>query len=284
MLCFAFYFFFFSFQCLVRARIVSFGEILAVPWKTNLVLDCLHVGEPRPSVLWQHRMRSIRDNSKHQIFPNGSLSIQTLSEPDQGDYTCSVQNLHGSDQILYQIIVQIPPLAPIVDVRNLTHTAVELAWADSRSRKQPILGYTLYFRQEHGQWETLDTDPLSSRFWQHDLRCGCNYSMYMSAYNHVGQGRPSDVLGLRTLGRVPDVPNPDQLLVINQTLVTIKLEAFGDGGCPILYLVIEYRRDVQRDYFMVANNVSPLEKDYTIRGLDPASRYYIKVTAHNSAG
>ena len=80
------------------------------------------------------------------------------------------------------------------------------------------------------------------------------------------------------------MPNPDQLLVINQTLVTIQLEAFGDGGCPILYLVIEYRRDVQRDYFMVANNVSPLEKDYTIRGLDPASRYYIKVTAHNSAG
>lgn len=106
----------------------------------------------------------------------------------------------------------------------------------------------------------------------------------MSAYNHVGQGLPSDVVSLRTLGRVPDVPNPDKLLEVNKTLVNIKLDAFGDGGCPILYLVIEYRRDVQRDYFMVANNVSPLEKDYTIRGLDPAARYYIKVTAHNSAG
>ena len=59
---------------------------MAVPWKTNLVLDCLHVGEPRPNVLWQHRMRSIRDNSKHQIFPNGSLSIQTLTESDQGNF------------------------------------------------------------------------------------------------------------------------------------------------------------------------------------------------------
>ena len=116
----------------VRARIVSFGEVLAVPWKTNLVLDCLHVGEPRPSVLWQHRMRSIRDNSKHQIFPNGSLSIQTLSEADQGDYTCSVQNLHGSDQILYEIIVQIVPSSPIMDVHNLTFTSVELAWSDIR--------------------------------------------------------------------------------------------------------------------------------------------------------
>ena len=50
--------------------------------------------------------------------------------------------------------------------------------------------------------------------------------MYMSAYNHVGKGRPSDVVGVRTLGRVPDVPNPDQLLAINRTLVTIKLEVY----------------------------------------------------------
>ena len=117
-----------SFCFVVRARIVSFGEILAVPWKTNLVLDCLHVGEPRPSVIWQHRMRSVRDNSKHQIFPNGSLSIQTLTETDQGEYSCSVQNLHGSDQILYQIIVQIPPVAPVMEAGNLTHAAVELTW------------------------------------------------------------------------------------------------------------------------------------------------------------
>ena len=142
MLCFAFYFFFFSFLCLVRARIVSFGEILAVPWKTNLVLDCLHVGEPRPSVLWQHRMRSVRDNSKHQIFPNGSLSIQTLSEPDQGDYTCSVQNLHGSDQILYQIIVQIPPL-PQCDYLLINLASYEQCYTTKVKTRYSIIGTNL---------------------------------------------------------------------------------------------------------------------------------------------
>ena len=146
------------------------------------------------------------------------------------------------------------------------------------------MGYTLFYRKEHGQWETVDIDPLSNHYWLQELRCGCNYTIYMLAYNHVGEGLPSDVVSIRTLGRVPDVPNPDQLLVVNQTYVTVNLDAFGNGGCPILYLVIEYRRDVQRDFIMVANNVSPLEKDYTIRGLDPAARYYIKVTAHNSAG
>jgi len=41
-----------------------------------------------------------------QIFPNGSLSVHRLEETDQGDYTCGVQNAHGSDRIVYEIIVQ----------------------------------------------------------------------------------------------------------------------------------------------------------------------------------
>ena len=49
----------------------------------------------------------------------------------------------------------------------------------------------------------------------------------------------------------------------------------------ILYFVIEYRRDSGRGpnskYKMVANNVRPRKRAYTIRGLDSASRYYIKV-------
>ena len=84
-----------------------------------------------------------------------------------------------------------------------------------------------FFRKEHGQWDFLDTDPLSKRFWLQDLNCGTNYSIYMSAYNHVGQGLPSDVVTARTLGRVPDVPNPDELLIVNKTLVTIKLGKYN---------------------------------------------------------
>jgi hypothetical protein len=45
-------------------------------------------------------INSCRDYLKYfQIFPNASLSIQHLSEIDEGDYVCSVQNAHGSDQV-----------------------------------------------------------------------------------------------------------------------------------------------------------------------------------------
>ena len=82
----------------------------------------------------------------------------------------------------------------------------------------------------------------------------------------------------------PDIPHPSELLDLNKTSVTIKLNAFGTGGCPVLYFVIEYRRDVMPKYVMVANNISPRDTEYTIRGLEPATRYFIKVTAHNTAG
>ena len=55
------------FQFSVHPRIVSFGEILAVPWKSDLVLDCLHVGQPLPKVIWSHQHKSILENSKHQV-------------------------------------------------------------------------------------------------------------------------------------------------------------------------------------------------------------------------
>ena len=41
-----------------------------------------------------------------QIFPNGSLSVHRLTEGDQGEYSCGVQNMHGKDQIVYDVVVQ----------------------------------------------------------------------------------------------------------------------------------------------------------------------------------
>ena len=59
----------------------------------------------------------------------------------------------------------------------------------------------------------------------------------MSAYNHVGQGHPSDVVTARTLGRVPDVPNPDELLIVNKTLVTIKLGSCDDYTDKTIFFI-----------------------------------------------
>jgi len=37
----------------VPASIVSFGQLVTVPWKVNVKLACLCVGVPRPSAEWR---------------------------------------------------------------------------------------------------------------------------------------------------------------------------------------------------------------------------------------
>ena len=181
--------------------------------------------------------------------------------------------------------VSVPPRAPDLLSRNATTTAVELIWMSGRSRKQPVLGYTLHYRPEHGPWRTLDSDPLTDALWLDGLSCGTNHSIYITAYNHVGESHPSPVAATSTTGRVPDIPLMNDLLKVNRTALTLSLDSFSDGGCPILYFVVEYRRaENQHHYQLVANNVSPKEKSFPILGLDPATRYFVKVTAHNTAG
>jgi len=85
---------------------------------------------------------------------------------------------------------------------------------------------------------------------------------------------------------VPDVPHPHDLLSVNATSATVRLSAFSDGGCPVQYFVVEHRRAdaIGARFKTVANDVSPREGDFHIRGLEPATRYFIRVSAHNSAG
>ena len=84
---------------------------------------------------------------------------------------------------------------------------------------------------------------------------------------------------------VPVKPKQSQLITVNSTVVTIWLDSWGDGGCAILYFIIEYR-DAQRsnDWSLVSNNVQPTERVYSILDLNPATKYHLRVTAHNNAG
>ena len=89
-----------------------------------------------------------------------------------------------------------------------------------RSRKQPVLGYTVNFRREHGPWRQTDIHPLTGELWlDSSMKCGTNYTIYMTSYNHVGPGHASSVLAAKTLGRVPDIPNPSDLMVVNKVSI-----------------------------------------------------------------
>lgn len=56
----------------------------------------------------------------------------------------------------------------------------------------------------------------------------------------MGSGASSPTLAVRTRGSVPLIPSASELLVINSTYIDIHLNIWPDGGCPMLYFIIEY--------------------------------------------
>ena len=58
-----------------------------------------------------------------------------MTETDQGDYTCTVKSgLTDSigDRIVYELIVQTPPVAPVLSIENVTFTGIQISWRGAR--------------------------------------------------------------------------------------------------------------------------------------------------------
>lgn len=94
------------FSYTVRAAIYSFGTVLVVPWKRDVTLPCQSVGKPEPSVTWKQWGQIVKPSARVSLHPDGSLQIIDLHREDSGNYTCFVDNRHGSDQITHRLTVQ----------------------------------------------------------------------------------------------------------------------------------------------------------------------------------
>lgn len=84
---------------------------------------------------------------------------------------------------------------------------------------------------------------------------------------------------------VPVAPvGVQQGMTYNTTAASIWLDMWNDGGCSILYFLIEYRRDGDSDWKSSPKPVSPSDRIYMIADLLPGIRYQLRITAHNNIG
>lgn len=67
--------------------------------------------------------------------------------------------------------------------------------------------------------------------------------------------------------------------------MSVWFDLWGSGGCDILYYTIEWKQITTNEWFLSENKpVAPTERMYTVGGLEPATKYQLKVTAHNNIG
>ncbi|KAK2839679.1 hypothetical protein Q5P01_013419 [Channa striata] len=109
-----------------KARIISSSpSITTVQYGGNLQLHCSVVGNPSPIIIWRTPSRKLVDmhfsfDQRLKVHPNGTLSVQVVTEKDAGDYLCITRNKVADDYRLLRVSVVTKP-AKIEPKQPLNH-------------------------------------------------------------------------------------------------------------------------------------------------------------------
>ncbi|XP_020284791.1 Down syndrome cell adhesion molecule-like protein Dscam2 isoform X20 [Pseudomyrmex gracilis] len=267
----------------VPAKIASFDDKFTATYKEDVKLPCLTVGVPAPEVTWKVRGATLQPSDRLRQLPEGSLFIKEVDRADAGEYSCYVENSFGHDTVTHQLVVHAPPHSPQVALTSTTTNSITMKFRPHSNDNAPIHGYTIHYKPEFGDWETHQTSSSVQVYTLDNLWCGSRYQIYVTAYNGIGTGDPSDILNTRTKGSKPVIPEAAKFIEVSTNSITLHLNAWGDGGCPMLYFVVEHKKKHQQEWNQVSNNVKP-NGNFIVMDLDPASWYSLRVTAHNNAG
>uniref|UniRef100_A0A2K6FB88 Cell adhesion molecule DSCAM n=1 Tax=Propithecus coquereli TaxID=379532 RepID=A0A2K6FB88_PROCO len=270
------------------ARILTFSGTVTTPWMKDIVLPCKAVGDPSPAVKWMKDSNGtpslVTIDGRRSIFSNGSFIIRTVKAEDSGYYSCVANNNWGSDEIILNLQVQVPPDQPRLTVSKTTSSSITLSWLPGDNGGSSIRGYILQYSEDNSeQWGSFPISPSERSYRLENLKCGTWYKFTLTAQNGVGPGRISEIIEAKTLGKEPQFSKEQELFAsINTTRVRLNLIGWNDGGCPITSFTLEYR-PFGTTVWTTAQRTS-LSKSYILYDLQEATWYELQMRVCNSAG
>ncbi|KAI8779431.1 hemicentin-1, partial [Biomphalaria glabrata] len=90
-------------EAATRQYIVSVGERVTLPCKAS--------GSPVPTILWTKDRRRIDPRiARIRVEPSGSLTIESITGDDTGEYTCTAESDVGTDSQSRLLRVKVPPV------------------------------------------------------------------------------------------------------------------------------------------------------------------------------
>ncbi|XP_022252784.1 Down syndrome cell adhesion molecule-like protein Dscam2 [Limulus polyphemus] len=239
----------------IPARIASFPEHVTVSSGSEVHLPCLAVGIPTPYREWTFSLISL-----HFLISNIFLLIYILQTPTG------------------------LPAPTDLTIGRATSSSIQMSWNMDLRFKPALTEYLLRYKRDFGQWEIQKIPPSATSFTLNNLSCGTRYFIQLVAIGMEGEGNPSNVLSTRTEGGAPSPPSREIFIVSNSTYVTLHMNAWDSGGCPITSFIIRYKRIYTNDWKMTTTDIGRHLDHVTLQELTPGTWYNLRITAHNSAG
>ncbi|XP_043977385.1 neurofascin homolog (chicken) a isoform X17 [Gambusia affinis] len=218
-----------------------------------------------------------------------SLTIPSVSENDEGIYTCTVKSEIDQDSASARLTVLDRPDPPIdLDLSDPSARSVRLTWIPGNDRRSPVTEFLVQFeenRWEPGRWQDLSSfrGDLNSVILQ--LAPNVNYQFRVIAINSVGPSQPSQPSPrYKTTAAPPDViPRDLRGWGSDKDNMEITWEPLRDlekNGPNLQYNLWWRRKDSGDDW----TNVTTSDTKFVVRYTETYVPYEIKIQARNELG
>ncbi|KAI7806321.1 putative neural cell adhesion molecule 1-like [Triplophysa rosa] len=243
------------------------NSVFAGP-NTSVSIICLVKGQPTPSITWT--TPSTSDKSRYNYNSDKSeLTISGVTRSDFGEYVCTATNKIGNNSATFILDVSERPTV-VLDPSRLTIIPGESGSVLCNATGHPTP--TMQWVKKSNQVKmtsVMGSELILTNVTPSD---GGFYSCIAS--NKAGT--TTEDFQLITWPGIPTefsvAPGPSSSVLIQRVKVQ-------DGGTPITYYIIQWKKPSQDDWGQVdVKSTDPL----MIEGLDPYTEYSIRFAAKNA--
>ncbi|KAH7642831.1 cell adhesion molecule-like protein 12 [Dermatophagoides farinae] len=300
-------------------RIIS-NDVTSISSSTNSrrvqSIDSLSMNE-------QYAYKNVEANLVETSMNNGAYEIAYLTNLKKHTlYSIVVQafNTAGagprSDEITVRTLNIQKSNTIVLEVLNTDIDSITLHWeiddysssSSSSSTSSSTLAngndFILHISEEGsaGKWIEKKLPGQLRRHVETNLKCGTKYLLYMTYVSSQQQQQQStatgEIITTRTKGTVAISPSLDEFIAVNDTAITMNLDSWHDGGCPIQNFTIKYRQHRHKHWKNIGTiRYDPLHhhhhhqqqqphrsSTFTINNLESDQIYILSVIAASTAG
>ncbi|KAM6447254.1 contactin-5 isoform 2-T3 [Liasis olivaceus] len=258
----------------------------------EVTVECKPQASPKPTIGWKKGEKTVRENKRVTVLPDGSLQILNASKSDEGKYICRGENIFGSAEITASVFVKEPTRIDLSPKRTEL-TVGESIVLSCKAFHDPTLdvifhwtlnGQPIDFEKEGGHFESIRAQASSA-----DLMIRNILLMHAGRYGCGVQSTADSVSDEAEL-LVRGPPGPPGVVIveeITEITATLSWTPGADNHSPITSYNLQARSPFSLGWQTVKTVPEHIGGDLesaTAVELNPWVEYEFRVVATNKIG